>query len=55
MKYRNSWKKKAWTNKQWDKLHLKIRLGKIDIIVFEIDISREFYLFTILNLTIKSR
>ena len=54
-KYRNSWKKKAWKNKQWDKLHIRIRLGKIDIIAFEADVSRKFYLFTLLNFTVKSR
>lgn len=55
MKYRNSWKKKAWKNKQWDKFHIRARLGKIDIIAFEADISRKFYLFTLFNFTIKSR
>lgn len=55
MKYRNSWKKAIWKKKSWKKLHLIIRLGKIDLIAFEIDVSRKFYLFTLLNLTIKSR
>jgi hypothetical protein len=55
MKYRNAWKKQSWTNKQWDKLYVKARLGKIDIFAFEIDISRKFYLITILNFTIKTR
>lgn len=54
-KFRNSWKKKAWKNKQWDKFHIRLRLGKVDIFAIEIDISRKFYLLTILNFTIKSR
>jgi hypothetical protein len=52
MKYRNSWRSKK---KQWDKLAIRIRLGAIDFLFIEVDISREFYMFTILNFTIKNR
>ena len=52
MKVRNNWKVK---NKQWDKIAIRLRLGNIDFISIEIDISREFYLFTILNFTFKNR
>jgi hypothetical protein len=52
MKVRNNWKVK---NKQWDKFALRLRLGFFDILTIEIDISREFYMLTILNFTIKNR
>jgi hypothetical protein len=49
---RNNWKVK---NKQWDKFALRLRLGKIDVCTIEVDISREFYMLTLLNFTIKNR
>lgn len=52
MKFRNSWKS---INKQWDKLSIRIRISSLDIFTLEIDISREFYMLTILNWTIKNR
>ena len=52
MKFRNSWKSKK---KQWDKIAIRSRLGAIDIVSIEIDISRDFYMFTLLNFTIKNR
>jgi hypothetical protein len=52
MKFRNSWKSK---NRQWDKLMIRVRVSSLDIFTAEIDISREFYLITILNLTFKNR
>ncbi len=52
MKFRNSWKS---CNKQWDKIMIRIRFSSLDIFTFEMDISRNFYLLTILNLTIKNR
>ncbi len=52
MKFRNSWKS---CNKQWDKIMIRIRLSSLDIFTFEMDISRNFYLLTIFNLTIKNR
>jgi hypothetical protein len=52
MKLRNSWRSR---NKQWDKLAIRIRIGKIDFLTIEIDISREFYMLTILNITFKNR
>ena len=52
MKFRNSWKAK---NKQTDKLIIRLRISSLDILGIEIDIYREFYLFTILNFTIKNR
>lgn len=52
MKFRNSWKSSI---KQWDKIMIKFRLSSLDFFTFEMDISRNFYLLTILNLTIKNR
>lgn len=52
MKFRNSWKAK---NKQWDKITIRCRLGKIDVFSIEVDISREFYMITVLNFTLKNR
>jgi hypothetical protein len=49
---RNNWRVK---NKQWDKFALRLRIGKIDFFTIEIDISREFYMLTILNFTLKNR
>jgi len=51
MKFKNSWSK----NKLWDKLNVRIRIGAVDIFTIEIDISREFYLLTVLNFSIKNR
>ena len=52
MKLGNSWKNKA---KQWDKVQIRVRLGKIDFFTIELDKSRVFYMLTILNFTIKNR
>ena len=52
MKFRNGWN--SYT-KQWDKLNIKLRISFIDILVIEVDVSRDFYLITILNLTLKNR
>lgn len=52
MKFRNNWKSK---NKQWDKLMIRFRISSLDIFTIEVDISREFYLFTVFNLTFKNR
>lgn len=52
MKFRNSWTSAA---KQWDKLMIRLRISSLDIFSLEIDLSREFYLITILNLTLKNR
>lgn len=52
MKFRNSWK--SFT-KQWDKIMIRIRISSLDIFSFEMDISRNFYLLSILNFTIKNR
>ena len=52
MKFRNSW---AVKNKLWDKFAIRFRLGAIDFLIIEADISREFYMFTLLNFTIKNR
>lgn len=49
---RNSWNNKA---KQWDKFALRLRLGKVDVINFEADISRKFFSLTIMNFIIKNR
>jgi hypothetical protein len=52
MKFRNSWTVK---NKLWDKFAIRLRIGAIDFLCVEVDISREFYLLTLLNFTIKNR
>ena len=52
MKFRNSWKSSV---KQWDKIMIRIRVSSLDLFTFELDISRNFYLVTILNLTVKNR
>jgi len=52
MKIRNGWNSYS---KQWDKLAIKVRFSFIDILSIEIDISRDFYLLTVLNFTIKNR
>lgn len=52
MKFRNGWN--TYT-KQWDKLNIKLRISFIDILAIEVDISRDFYLLTVLNLTFKNR
>jgi hypothetical protein len=52
MKLRNNWKVK---NKQWDKFQIRIRIGRIDFVSIDIDVSREFYMLTLLNFSIKNR
>jgi hypothetical protein len=52
MKARNNWK--AW-NKQWDKISIRCRFSTVDFFSIEVDISRDFYMITILNFTIKNR
>ena len=52
MKIKNNWKT---TRKQWDKLMLRVRISYVDIFNIEIDISRKFYLITVLNFTLKNR
>jgi hypothetical protein len=52
MKVRNSWKS---VRKQWDKVSIRLRISSLDILSVEIDISREFYMFTLLNFTVKNR
>jgi hypothetical protein len=52
MKIRNNWK---GSKRQWDKLMIRLRISSVDLFTLEIDISRDFYLFTLLNFTIKNR
>ncbi len=52
MKARNAWKIK---NKQWDKVCIRLRLGALDLFTIEVDVNRTFYMFTVLNFTIKNR
>jgi hypothetical protein len=52
MKFRNNWK---GSRRQWDKLMLRLRISTLDVFTLELDLSREFYLLTILNFTIKNR
>jgi len=52
MKFRNNWNV---PHKQWDKIQIRLRVGKIDFLTVEVDISREFYSLTLLNFTFKNR
>lgn len=52
MKFRQSWKD---AHKQWDKVMIRVRVSAVDILNVEIDISRNFYLITVLNFTFKNR
>jgi hypothetical protein len=52
MKARNNWRVR---NKQWDKFQVRLRLGVVDVLTIEVDISRQFYMLTILNLSLKNR
>lgn len=52
MKVRNNWRV---PHKQWDKIQIRMRVGKIDFFTIEIDISREFYMLTLFNFSIKNR
>ena len=52
MKTRNSWRSYI---RQWDKVSIRLRLGAIDFLTIEVDISRDFYMITILNFTLKNR
>lgn len=52
MKIKNNWKT---SRKQWDKVMLRFRLSYVDFFNLEIDVSRNFYALTILNVTIKNR
>ena len=52
MIFRNNWRVH---NKQWDKFQIRARFGKIDILTLEVDISRQFYLITLFNFTMKNR
>ena len=49
---RNSWKNKAEQN---DKFALRLRVGKVDVINFEADISRRFIMLTLMNFIFKNR
>jgi hypothetical protein len=52
MKFRNNWNVPT---KQWDKFAIRLRISKLDVLTIEVDISREFYMFTLFNFTIKNR
>lgn len=52
MKFRNNWKMK---NRSWNNFMFRLRIASLDILSIEIDVYKEFYLFTILNFTIKNR
>lgn len=52
MKFRNNW---GNSQKQWDKIMIRLRLSSVDVFTLELDLSREFYLITILNFTLKNR
>lgn len=52
MKFRNNW---TVRNKQWDKFEIRLRVGKIDVFTVEVDVSRSFYMLTVINFSIKNR
>jgi hypothetical protein len=52
MKFRNNWNT---TRKQWDKLIIRVRFSYVDIVNIDIDVSKNFYSFTILNFTLKNK
>lgn len=52
MKFRNNWTVKQ---KYWDKFAIRLRLGIVDFFTIEVDISRDFYMITVLNFTLKNR
>jgi hypothetical protein len=52
MKFRNNWKV---TNKQFDKFKIRIRLSFVDFLWIELDFSKKFYMFTLLNFAIKNK
>ena len=52
MKFRNNWES---PKKQWDKVLIKLKLANLEFFAVEIDVTRNFYLLTILNFTIKNR
>ena len=49
MKFTNGWKA---SNKQTDKCQLKLRIGSVDVLNIDIDISDKKYSLTILNLKV---
>ena len=52
MKVKNNWKRCL---SQYDKVMIRLRISSLDLLSLEIDVSRNFYLFTLLNFTIKNR
>lgn len=52
MKFRNNW---IVNNKFWDRFAIRLKLGAVDFFTIEVDITREFYMLTVLNFTIKNR
>lgn len=52
MKFRNNWKS---YKPGWKTLAIRLRISALDIFSIEVDVMRDFYSFTILNLTIKNR
>ena len=49
---RNNWKVQ---NKQWDKFNIRVRLGKVDVFHLEADLSRKFFMVTVMNFMFKNR
>jgi hypothetical protein len=52
MKFRNNW---TVSNKFWDRFAIRLKLGAVDFFTIEIDVTRDFYMLTVLNFTIKNR
>ena len=51
MNFINEWKSPL---KQWDKTEFQIRIGKITLFALNLDFSKKYFRFTILNLTLQN-
>jgi hypothetical protein len=52
MKFRNGWKNHK---PHWKTFTIRLRISAVDFCSIELDVTRNFYALTILNLTIKNR
>ena len=52
MKFRNTWR---YPKLNWKAVAIRIRISAFDILSIELDFTRDFYLFTLMNFTIKNR
>jgi len=51
MKYINNWKSNA---KKWDIIEISFRLGKVTFIRFSYSISKNKFILTLLNFSVKN-